>query len=155
MFFGFSVGDFLAAACLIEQTVSALREAGGSSSQYRHLILELNALGHILQDVDRLEAVKGLEATVEAIKATALSCQLPLCEFLESIKKYDKSLGLGQSAGIMKDVLYKVKWVASKKQEAAMKLQAEMTAYLEGINFASWSLSSVRPITPYDICTLF
>ena len=91
-------------------------------------------MGRTLQEADRLEPVHGLEATVEAIKATALSCQLPLQEFLESIKKYDESLALGRTAGIMKDVLCKVKWIASKKQEAAMRLQAEMAAYLGGIN---------------------
>jgi len=34
MSFGFSVGDFIAAADLIAQVVSALREAGGSASQH-------------------------------------------------------------------------------------------------------------------------
>ena len=134
MSFGFSVGDFLTAASLIKQTISALREAGGSNCQYRRLTLELYALGRTLQEVDHLEPVHDLEATVEAIKATALSCQLPLREFLESIKKYDESLALGRTAGIMKDVLYRVKWITSKKQEAAMHLQAEMAAYSGGIN---------------------
>jgi hypothetical protein len=134
MSFGFSVGDFLCAASLIEQIVSALREVGGSSFQYQRLALELHTLQRALQEVDRLEAVEGLEATVDAIKATALSCQLPLNEFLASVRNYDKSLGLGQTAGVMKDVLYKVKWVACKKLEAVMKLYSEITAYVGGIN---------------------
>jgi hypothetical protein len=45
-----------------------------------------------------------------------------------------KVSGRGHSAGIMKDVLYKVKWVASKKLEATMKLRAEIVGYLGGIN---------------------
>jgi hypothetical protein len=134
MSFGFSLGDFLAASNLISQVVCALREAGGSSFQYQRLRLELDALGLALREVDQLVPVEGLEATVEAIKATALSCQLPLREFLQSIAKYDQSLGAGHSAGIMKDVLYKVKWVASKKLEATMKLRAEIVGYLGGIN---------------------
>ncbi|KAE8445955.1 hypothetical protein EG329_012734 [Mollisiaceae sp. DMI_Dod_QoI] len=134
MSFGFSIGDFLAAARLISQAVSAIREAGGSSSQYQRLRVELDSLSYTLQEVDQLEPVGGLDATVEAIKATALSCQLPIREFLESTAKYNKSLGLGQTAGIMKDVLYKVKWVTSKKLEAVMKLRGEITAYIGGIN---------------------
>ena len=67
------------------------------------------------------------------MKATALTCQLPLREFLNSIRRYDRSLGIGESAGIMKDVFRKMKWVASKKLEAAMKLQAEVSAYLGSI----------------------
>lgn len=93
--FGFSIGNFLAAASLISNAICALRETGGSSSQYQRLDLELYALGRILQEVDHLEPVDGLEVIIDAIKATALSCQLPLREFLDSIKKYDKSLALG------------------------------------------------------------
>lgn len=134
MSFGFSVGDFIAAANLIVQVVSAIREADGSAFQYQHLKLKLEFLSRSLGEVNLLESVDGLQATVEAIKTSALSCQLPLLEFLESIKKNDKSLGLGQSAGVMKDVFVKVKWKVSKKSEAAMKLEAEITAYLEAIN---------------------
>jgi hypothetical protein len=134
MSFGFSVGDFIAAANLIVQVVSALREAGGSASQYQHLKLKLEILSRSFEDVNRLEPAEGLQATVEIIKTTALSCQLPLLEFLENIKKNDKSLGLGQSGGVMKDVFVKVNWQTSKKSEAAMKLEAEVAACLGAIN---------------------
>jgi hypothetical protein len=134
MSFGFSVGDFIAAASLIERAVSALREAGGSAYQYQRTLLKLHALQRSLQDVDRLDPVEGLEPMVEAIKATALSCQLPLHEFLTSLQKYDRSLALGQKDGVMKDVLCKLKWVTTKKLEAVEKLQAEITAYTGGIN---------------------
>jgi hypothetical protein len=134
MSFGFSVGDFLTAASLIQQVASAIGEAGGSAFQYRRLDLELHTLSRILEQVDHLEASEGLEATVDVIKATALTCQVSLHEFLASIQRYDKSLGVGQTAGIMKDVLYKVKWVACKKMEAVMRLRAEIAAYSGSIN---------------------
>ena len=134
MSFGFSVGDFLTAASLIQQAVSALRDSGGSAFQYRRLDLELYTLSRVLEQVDHLEASEGLGSTVEAIKATALTCQVPLREFLKSIRQYEKSLGVGQSAGVMKDVLYKVKFVACKKMEAVTRLRDEISAYLGGIN---------------------
>ena len=134
MSFGFSVGDFIAAANLIARVISSLSEAGGSNVQYQRLSVDLHTLSSTLRQVDRLEAVDGLEATVNAIKAAALSCQLPLREFLESIGEYDKFLGLGSSTGVMKDVLYKLKWLATKKLEASMKLRAEVTAYLGSIS---------------------
>jgi hypothetical protein len=74
MSFGFSVGDFITAAELIGQVISALREVGGSASQYQHLTLKLGFLSRALRDVNRLEDAEGLQATVEAIKTTALSC---------------------------------------------------------------------------------
>jgi hypothetical protein len=134
MSFGFSVGDFLAAADLIVKVISAIREARGSASQYQHLAFKLGFLDRALRDVDQLEPVEGLEAMVGAIKVTALGCKLPLREYLESIEKYDKSLGGGHSAGVMRDVLTKVKWLVHKKLEAAMKLEAEVTAFLGAIN---------------------
>ncbi|PVH68040.1 hypothetical protein DL98DRAFT_662356, partial [Cadophora sp. DSE1049] len=134
MSFGFSVGDFIAAADLIARVVSALREAGGSASQHRHITNKLGFLDRAIRDVNRLEPVEGLEPALEAIKTTALSCQSPLLEYLENIRRYDKSLGPGQSCGVMKDVFLKMKWQVSKKMEAAMKLEAEIVVYLGAIN---------------------
>lgn len=134
MSFGFSVGDFITAANLIGEVVSALREASGSASQYQHIRNKLNFLNCSLRHVDGLQPVEGMEATLEAIKAAALSCQYPLHIYLETIRKYDQSLGLGQSSGIMKDVLLKTKWKVAKKLEAATKLDAEISAYLGSIN---------------------
>jgi len=134
MSFGFSVGDFLAAANLIAEVVSALREAGGSGSQYQHITNKLEVLDRALRDVNRLEPAEGLEEALEAIKTTALSCQIPLLEYLSKIGKYNKSLGTGQSSGVMKDVFSKMEWQTSKKSEAAMRLEAEIVAYLGAIN---------------------
>ncbi|KAH6672071.1 hypothetical protein B0J14DRAFT_669653, partial [Halenospora varia] len=132
--FGFSVGDFIAAANLIVQVASALRKAGGSTSQYQYITNKLGFLDRAIRDINRLEPVEGLEATLEAIKTTTLSCQLPLLEYLEDVRKYDKSLGLSQSSRVMKDVFLKTKWKVSKELEAAMKLEAEIVAYLGAIN---------------------
>jgi hypothetical protein len=134
MSFCFSVGDFITAADLIAQVVSALREASGSASQHQHITNKLGFLDRAIRDVNRLEPAKGLETTLEAIKTTALTCQLPLLEFLENIRRYNNTLGPGQSSGVMKDVFLKMKWQMSKMLEAAMKLEAEIVAYLGAIN---------------------
>ncbi|PQE06220.1 kinetoplast-associated kap protein [Rutstroemia sp. NJR-2017a BBW] len=134
MSFGFSVGDFITAVNLIAQVASTLREAGGAASQYQHVTSKLDFLDRAIRDVNRLEPVPGLEVTLEAIKTTALSCQVPLLKYLEDIRRYSTSLGAGKSSGVMKDVFLKMKWQVSKKLEAAMKLEAEIVAYLGAIN---------------------
>jgi hypothetical protein len=53
---------------------------------------------------------------------------------LEKIRKYDQSLGAGQSSGGVKDAFRKMKWQMTKKLEAAMRLEAEIVAYLGAIN---------------------
>ncbi|PQE03553.1 kinetoplast-associated kap protein [Rutstroemia sp. NJR-2017a BVV2] len=134
MSFGFSVGDFITAVNLIAQVFSTLCEAGGSASQYQHVASKLGFLDRAIRDVNRLEPVAGLEVTLEAIKTTALSCQVPLLKYLEDIRRSSKSLGAGKSSGVMKDVFLKMKWQVSKKLEAAMRLEAEIVAYLGAIN---------------------
>lgn len=109
-------------------------------------------LDRAIRHVNRLEPAEGLEATLEAIKTTALSCQFPLLEYLENIRRYNKSLGPGQSSGVMKDVFLKMKWQVSKKLEAAMKLEAEIVAYLGAINLLL-GLYKVYAL-PLDSCTL-
>lgn len=133
MSFGFSVGDFVAVAGLITQVASALREAGGSASQYQHITDKLLFVDQVIRDVDRLEPVEGLEVDLEATKKTALRCRIPLEEYLKTIRPYDKSLGPGQSSSV-KDTLRKMKWLVTKKLEAAMKLEAEIVGYVGAIN---------------------
>lgn len=152
MSFGFSAGDFVTAASLIIQAGLALRDAGGSSQEYRHLHLYLSNLKRILDEVDRLEAPDALTGTLDAIKATALSCQYPLQEFVNGVKRYDASLGIGQSVGLMKDVEMKLKWRATKKAEAVVRLQAELAGYVGSINMllALYQMS----VLPCSLCYL-
>jgi uncharacterized protein YbjQ (UPF0145 family) len=41
MSFGFSVGDFLAAAGLIKDIITCLKDAGGSASEYQELMRKI------------------------------------------------------------------------------------------------------------------
>jgi hypothetical protein len=115
MSFGYSAGDFFTAASLIIQAGLALRDAGGSAQEYRQLNLYLSTVQRVLGEVDKLEPVEGLAETVNAIKATALTCQHPLREFLKSIENYGPSLALGQSMGLVKDTEKKLRWRAMNK----------------------------------------
>jgi hypothetical protein len=132
MSFGFSLGDFLTAGELIFKVSCMLREAGGSAHQYKRVDLDLNSLKLALIEVDKLVPPPELEATAAAIKATALSCKLPLREFLKSVKGYQRSLGVGQTAGIIKDVEQKIRWAT--KEEAVTKLRGELVGYVGSVN---------------------
>ena len=100
--------------------------------QYRRVDLELNSLKLALIEVDKFVPPPELEATAAAIKATALSCKLPLREFLESVKGYERSLGVGQTAGVIKDVERKIRWAT--KEEAVTKLRGELAGYVGSVN---------------------
>jgi hypothetical protein len=97
----------------------SLKDSTGSARQFQHLLLELENLRHALQEVDKLTAngPPELATTITAINVTALSCRVPLAEFLEGIRKYETSLGLGSSAGKVKDVNMRVRWGLGKQKE--------------------------------------
>jgi hypothetical protein len=92
MSFGFSVGDFIAVGKLIADITSCLKEAGGSKSEYRDVVLELECLRKALVHLDRLQSQPGNLST-DSIKYAALSCRRPLEEFLGKLKRYETSLG--------------------------------------------------------------
>jgi hypothetical protein len=133
MSFGFSVGDFIAAGKLIADILSALKDGSGSVSEYQHLMLELHGLQRVLEEVDKLEGPEELHATVNAVKATALTCKFPLTRFLEKIKKYDASLGCGNSAGRVRDTEKRIRWGLSKKEEIH-RLRSEINSHVGSIN---------------------
>lgn len=134
MSFGYSAGDFFTAVTLIVKVGLALNDSVGSAQEYRHVRTELNSLRTALEQVANLEPVPGLEETVFAIKATASTCQAPLREFLEHVERYDATLGKTRSSGVMKDVAYRVRWLATKKAEQVAKLRAELGGYIGSIN---------------------
>ena len=71
---------------------------------------------------------------------------------MESIEKNDTSMDLGQSTGIIKEVFIKAKCKVSKKSEAAMKLEADITAYLGAINLLGLYKVYTLPLNPIYIC---
>ncbi|KAK2748038.1 hypothetical protein FQN55_004587 [Onygenales sp. PD_40] len=89
MSFGFAVGDFITVGKLIADISSCLNDASGAAHQYQHLVLELENLQRVLREIDKLPPDHDDgdgdddEPTpmLNAIKATALSCRLPLDEF--------------------------------------------------------------------------
>lgn len=95
--FGFSVGDFIAVGQLIQQVTVELRENGESASEYQHLIIELESLDRALKQLYTLRPAKHELLQLNAIRATALLCQIPLREFLAKISKFDQRLGTWNS----------------------------------------------------------
>ena len=98
MSFGFSAGDFIAASQLIAGIISSLKESGGSKSEYQGLVRHLANLDHTLKHLDTLKGSR-----VDSIKCAALPCRYQLDAFFQSIRPYDKSLGIGSTAGVVKD----------------------------------------------------
>jgi hypothetical protein len=97
--FGFGIGDFLAVGKLIGRIIVELREVrpipiippyyrpylishnGEAAPDYQSLLLELEALGRALHQLENLQPTKHELLQLNAIRATALTCQRPLQDF--------------------------------------------------------------------------
>ena len=133
MSFGFSVGDFITAGKLIADISSSLRDVGGSVSEYQELLRELDSLQRALLHIDKLKAQASQQPAINGIKCAALMCQHPLTEFLTRIRKYDGSLGVGQSKSKISDWKNKARWKIYKREEA-IKLRTYLNIYIGSIN---------------------
>ena len=133
MSFGFSAGDFIAAATLIKNLVSALRSS--SSSEYRELILELHGLQRALDEIEHLECLPEQQASLNAVKAAALMCHFPLSEFSAFVEKYQSLDPTSRAAGDGGPQLWrkKVQWSFSMEQDV-QKLRAYLAAHVGSLN---------------------
>jgi hypothetical protein len=117
MSFGFSVGDFIAAASLISNIVSCLRSSGGSASEYQELTDELHGLRLVLSKISHLESSVQQTEEMESVKIAARSC-IPLLEnFRQIVEPYSKSLERGKTRGWVVDAKRKVQWELTMKTE--------------------------------------
>ena len=135
MSFGFSVGDFVAAANLIKCIVSSLQSS--STSEYREITLELDGLQRALHEIERLQCSPMQQPAVNAIKVAALMCQHPLEDFAGKMKKYE-SLGIDRGGKLGKRDLLKM-W--GKKlswgfvmEEELLRLRAYLVVHVGSLN---------------------
>ena len=133
MSFGFSVGDFVVAAKLINDIVSALRSS--SSNEYRELIVELHNLGRALNEIEHLQCVPEQVSAVAAVRVAALTCQFPLSEFATKLRKFECLLeqvpcGARQRIMIWK---YKLEWGFTMEEEV-QRLRTYLLAHVGSLN---------------------
>lgn len=161
MSFGFSVGDFLVVGGVILKLVDALR---GTRSEFQELIYELerylqffsyaavllpftklyfyslctnpeHSLERALGQVEKLNGQADQAATIDRIKCHALTCRYPLENFQTKIEKYHESLGVGKSAGKVKDAGKKIQY-AFKTRKEADKLREYLKQHIYIINMS-------------------
>jgi len=135
MSFGFSIGDFIAIGKLIKDISSCLQDVGGAKAEYQELLRELECLQQALQYLDKLQQGRSSSPSLnlDSIKYAALSCRLPLEQFLGKMQKYDKSLGVWEKTGVIKSATDKLKWGFGQKEEAR-KLQGYLNIHVGTIN---------------------
>jgi hypothetical protein len=133
MSFGFSVGDFIAAAALINNVISALN--GAATLEHRELQLELHGLKRALTEIEHLRPSPGQEAAVNAVKVAALMCWYPLEEFHGKLGRYKRLSENRQQKRLdmVKNWSYKLQWNFSMSDEV-LKLRAYIAGHVGSLN---------------------
>ena len=91
------------------------------------------SLKRALEHVDKLKSHKDQAIAVGQIKSAALTCRYPLEDFLAQIRKYELSLGLGRSSGIIKNTGKKMEWAFARKEEV-IKIRNYLNIHIGTIN---------------------
>lgn len=146
--FSLSIGDGLAIAKLIVDITNSLQDIGGAASDYQELIRELETLRKALAHLDSLQPSAPDSKIYDSIRFAALSCRQPLEDFLQKIRKYEKSLGLWRSGNAVKAAKDKLEWTFGHK-DAVDKLQKYLNVHLGTINLmlAEYGLESMAIAT--------
>lgn len=129
--FGFSVGDFIAAIELCNKISKALKDTDGASSDFANVAIELHGLENVLRRVVALDPNASNIEHVDAIRSLALSCQIPIQEFLAKLQAYESALGPIPTRKFQAG--RKLQW-AFHKVEEVNKMRALVSARTESIN---------------------
>lgn len=121
------------AAGLIRKVSKALQDTLGASSEYQQVIIQLQGLQRILQHLEALESTDSNARHVNAIRAMALACRIPLQQFLDSISKFESALGPFSTVNSLRSGGRKAQWAIHMDSEVK-KLQASVTAKVISIN---------------------
>jgi hypothetical protein len=128
--FGVSIGDFIVCAELIRTVIESLKDAHGSSSQYRGLLHSLQSLESGLNWVRDIQAHD--PALSIALHEVAIKCRISLSTFLAKVEKYQPSLKLGGSTNCLKDSIRKIQWAVYAKEDIA-HFEAEINGHVHAV----------------------
>lgn len=120
---------------LIAKVSKAVKDKAGASTEYQHVLLELEALERTLRHLQALQPTASNVDHVNAIRGMALTCRIPLQEFLERIQRYETSLGpySVHRRGCLKSVGRKSQWTVFMSDEV-VKLRTAIGAKVLSIN---------------------
>ena len=142
MSFGFSVGDFVAALQLVGTVIDAIRDSGGSRTEYRELINELYGLETALLRVKQLEFEEDQRSEYIALRQAAAQCQTTIDAFCARIKKYQKSLRAEGSGSTLTDTVAKLQWKLCRKDDL-IKFKTDISAHTQSIQILLAALQVV------------
>lgn len=131
--FGFSAGDFIAAATLIAKVTKALKDAGGAREEYQALVNELDLLQQILAKFQSdSEATDSGDACSSVARRQTKVTIAELTRFLETISKFHSSMGENSKSGWHRGIPRKTQWAVHYAAEVE-KMRTRLGTQLQMI----------------------
>jgi len=131
--FGFSVGDFISAIQLIQKISEALKTAGGASSHYQRVLVELNGLNNALHELQKVQPSEEDVGQINTLRVMVHACQLQLHNFFGKLEKYHGFLTPLSERSALQTAGRKAQWAISMETETE-KLRACLVANVVYIN---------------------
>jgi hypothetical protein len=113
--FGFSVGDFISGIGALVTTIKAVRDAGGSATQYQAIVSELETLSAGLFSIQSLDHEQRTNEEYRAVCEAAASCEDCIKSFVSRIAKYQPWLKPGTEG--WKAAVHKIQWAFCNKKD--------------------------------------
>lgn len=134
--FGFSAGDFIAAATLIAKVTKGLQDAGGAREEYQALVSELGLLQQILARLQSdSDAPDSDDAYSNVARQQTKVTIADLNRFLEMMSKFHSSMGEKSKSGWHRGIPRKMQWAVHYAAEVE-KMRARLGTQLQMITVA-------------------
>ena len=118
---------------LINKVRKSLKDFGGAASEYQSTVIELENLATTLSYLEALEPDEENFQHVNAIRAMAMACKLPLEDFRKKSAHYESSLGPLAKPKPLHAIRQKTKWSLAFAEDVE-KLRAFIAAKHVSIN---------------------
>ena len=144
--FGFSVSDICNGLKLIRDSVSALDEKHGVTSEYEALLREIQSLQDGLYAIDEILENEELQSNQRAALERAVNaCRTSIEDFLGAISKYQPHIANVKSLGITPK-FRKIKWALCKGDDVK-HFRSQLERHASSINMLLVTLQTKRNLT--------
>jgi hypothetical protein len=108
--FGFSPSDIVLFAQFTARVISALKEEGGSKTEYQHAVWCCEGLAVVLNEIKSLDFRHVPDNFLQQLRQCSSDAENFARDFRKTIYRYEKSLGQQSNHGRLRSAPKRVQW---------------------------------------------
>lgn len=134
MSFGWSAGDIATAIKTTYSLYRALDSCDGAASEYREAVFFLKDLIRTLEPLRTFADLRAYPIYAKDIEDQVVLIKEPVDDFLQSVLRYEPSLGAMAKSGHHRNLLPKLKWHFSISKKA-LALRDKVQSHIRNLDF--------------------